>query len=389
MKNTNRVNTKGIIIIISVLILFIGGTIAGCLLLSNNNDIEAPVNGETTTIDPEGLEANQDEYIMVEEEVTDANGEAVTDANGDKVTEDVLYKVTTDKKGNKVIAKVDDDGNIVMNDKNEMVTLESTTAPEKLEITVKTSVNNEESQNVMYAIAGDEITITYLGIGNLKGWSFGNLSEGNDYVVVSQKDKVITIKLLNKNVTTISVNASVENEVKPEDMEYNGQETELSQKEVVKSMLEVPYLYEGGSYGWGEAVPTASAAHVAIWMAQREGLNTDVYASGTIVLGLFKFYGQTVVNFKNNCNGGRGTANITYNNSNDSFAIPSGESSSHTVDIKSIKTYKPSSGGSEDHNYYKVTASVSGGKYSSVTAIIEENKLEPSLGYSIKSLQWS
>ena len=149
----------------------------------------------------------------------------------------------------------------------------------------------------------------------------------------------------------------------------------------LKDMLEVPYLYNA-SYENSDGVPAEIASHVAIWMAQRDGLNTTTYASGTIVLDLFKYFGQTVVNFKTNCNDNKGNADITYNTANDTFTIPKAEAHQHTVKITTTESL--------GNNYYRITATVSGaGSISKVVAVVQKNKLDSSLGFSIKALKWS
>ena len=146
-------------------------------------------------------------------------------------------------------------------------------------------------------------------------------------------------------------------------------------------MLEVPYLYEA-SYENSQGVPIGIATHAAIWMAERTGLSPSTFAAGTVVIDLFRYFGQTVVNFKIKCNEA-GNANITYNSANDTFSIASYEDQTHTVDIQSFEDL----GG---NNYYKVTANVSGAKgIKKVVAIVQKNRLDNSLGFSIKALKWS
>ena len=146
-------------------------------------------------------------------------------------------------------------------------------------------------------------------------------------------------------------------------------------------MFEVPGIYTS-NYENSDGVPLDAAKHVAVWMAQRENLNTKTYASGTIVLGLFKFFGQTVVNFKNNC--GKNDE-ITYNASNDTFTIPSAESAVQKVSIEKVEEYSQKN----NNNYYKITAKVSGCDKSKVVAVVQKNRLDSSLGFSIKAMRWS
>ena len=152
-------------------------------------------------------------------------------------------------------------------------------------------------------------------------------------------------------------------------------------QQIVKSMLEVPYLYTS-SYENKNGVPISLATHAALWMAEREDLNTSTYASGTVVLDLFKFFGQTVVNFKSKCNDEGKNEKIKYNKKNDTFTITDFENPTHTVNLKKIEYLG-------NNNYYLVTAEVKGiDKYDTVYAIIQKNKLDIGLGFSIKALKW-
>lgn len=281
-------------------------------------------NEETTTKTVDGLKNNEDTFSIEEETVTDKNGEAVTDKNGNPVTTQVMYKETTDKKGNKIAVKIDDNGEVVTDKNKKPVTVHTTKAP-KTTSTTAVSLPDESS------------TIT---------------------TVAPDKDIVPKI-----DDSTKSASFS-EDEIK-----------------VIEAMFEVPGIY-ASNYENSDGVPLDAAKHAAIWMAQRENLNTKTYASGTIVLGLFKFFGQTVVNFKNNC--GK-NAEITYNASNDTFTIPSAESAVQKVSIEKVEEYSQKN----NNNYYKVTAKVSGCDKSKVVAVVQKNRLESSLGFSIKAMRWS
>lgn len=281
-------------------------------------------NEETTTKTVDGLKNNEDTFSIEEETVTDKNGEAVTDKDGNPVTTQVMYKETTDKKGNKIAVKIDDNGEVVTDKNKKPVTVHTTKAP-KTTSTTAVSLPDESS------------TIT---------------------TVAPDKDIVPKI-----DDSTKSASFS-EDEIK-----------------VIEAMFEVPGIY-ASNYENSDGVPLDAAKHAAIWMAQRENLNTKTYASGTIVLGLFKFFGQTVVNFKNNC--GK-NAEITYNASNDTFTIPSAESAVQKVSIEKVEEYSQKN----NNNYYKVTAKVSGCDKSKVVAVVQKNRLESSLGFSIKAMRWS
>lgn len=284
---------------------------------SKNNEV-------TTTKTVDGLKNNEDTFSIEEETVTDKNGEAVTDKDGNPVTTQVMYKETTDKKGNKIAVKIDDNGEVVTDKNKKPVTVHTTKAP-KTTSTTAVSLPDESS------------TIT---------------------TVAPDKDIVPKI-----DDSTKSASFS-EDEIK-----------------VIEAMFEVPGIY-ASNYENSDGVPLDAAKHAAIWMAQRENLNTKTYASGTIVLGLFKFFGQTVVNFKNNC--GK-NAEITYNASNDTFTIPSAESAVQKVSIEKVEEYSQKN----NNNYYKITAKVSGCDKSKVVAVVQKNRLESSLGFSIKAMRWS
>lgn len=281
-------------------------------------------NEETTTKAVDGLKNNEDTFSIEEETVTDKNGEAVTDKNGNPVTTQVMYKETTDKKGNKIAVKIDDNGEVVTDKNKKPVTVHTTKAP-KTTSTTAVSLPDESS------------TIT---------------------TVAPEKDIVPKIDDSTKSASF------TEDEIK-----------------VIEAMFEVPGIYTS-NYENSDGVPLDAAKHAAVWMAQRENLNTKTYASGTIVLGLFKFFGQTVVNFKNNC--GK-NAEITYNASNDTFTIPSAESAVQKVSIEKVEEYSQKN----NNNYYKITAKVSGCDKSKVVAVVQKNRLESSLGFSIKAMRWS
>lgn len=277
----------------------------------------------STTID--GLIGNEDTYDIVDEEVTNEKGETVTDKNGNAVTTQVMYKETTDKKGNKITVKVDDNGEVVTDKKHKPVTVATTKGNSSIKPTAQTT-SGEPTSEVTTVPADEDIV------------------------------------------------PKIDDKTKP--AEFNN-----SEKEVVESMLSVPNLCNS-NYENADGVPLDAAKHAAIWMAQRENLNTKTYASGTIVLGLFKFFGQTVVYFKNNC--GK-NAEITYNDKNDTFTIPSAESAVQKVSIEKVEEYSQKN----NNNYYKITAKVSGCDKSKVVAVVQKNRLESSLGFSIKAMRWS
>ena len=206
---------------------------------------------------------------------------------------------------------------------------------------------------------------------------------GDDEANVSEPDTTTTTVAYDGSEGTTSSDLKESKDDKVPSSNDKGDKVRFSAKDNtrLKDMLEVPYLYNA-SYENSDGVPAEIASHVAIWMAQRDGLNTTTYASGTIVLDLFKYFGQTVVNFKTNCNDNKGNADITYNTANDTFTIPKAEAHQHTVKITTTESL--------GNNYYRITATVSGaGSISKVVAVVQKNRLDSSLGFSIKALKWS
>lgn len=174
----------------------------------------------------------------------------------------------------------------------------------------------------------------------------------------------------------------------------SGKKVKFSNADVatVTHMLEVPYLYMA-SYENTDQVPISIATHVACWMLERENLNTSSFASGTVVIDLFNYFDRTVVSFKTECNsytanGATNAAPITYNSNNDTFKITSDyEAATHEVTITEIQNLG-------NNNYYKVIGTVKAAngsdcKATKVEAVIQKNKLDSSLGFSVKALKWS
>lgn len=211
----------------------------------------------------------------------------------------------------------------------------------------------------------------------------GGEENGDDEANVSEPDTTTTTVPYDGSEGTTSSDLKEAKDDKVPNSNDKGDKVRFSAKDNtrLKDMLEVPYLYNA-SYENSDGVPAEIASHVAIWMAQRDGLNTTTYASGTVVLDLFKYFGQTVVNFKTNCNDNKGNADITYNTANDTFTIPKAEAHQHTVKITTTESL--------GNNYYRITATVSGaGSISKVVAVVQKNRLDSSLGFSIKALKWS
>lgn len=268
-----------------------------------------------------------------------------TDENGEQVA--VVYE--KDKNGKTIAIKLDKDGNKLKDKNGEYVT-------------VKTDYNMSDSKNN----------------------SNNNKNEDNT-------NKLTTVPTQAPTGTTakdIPMTSSAET------TKFEGSETvpklsdsgkkvnfSVTDQNKISSMLEVPYLYLS-NYENSDGVPINIACHVAVWMAQNEGGTMVTYPSSPVVLNLFKYFGQTVVNFKTQCNEFSGNAPITYNKSADTFSITEYTSKKQSVEIVSIEDLG-------DNNFYKVTGKVSGCDKKTVVAIVQKNRLEPTLGFSIKALKWS
>lgn len=337
---------KGFVIILSA-ILIMSTIFASC---SSNNKVENTTNGTSK----EGLDAAQNEYGFEVVDVTDDKGEVVTDKDGKNVTTEIYVEYTTDKKGNTIAVEIDNDGKHVTNPKGEKVTHKTDYKP----ATTSSKDNDEEKDNIENQLPSVPET---------------KPTTASTTMTTEKAESPTSAEL-----TTIKR----EDEVVPSTSD-KGEKVSFSteDQQIIKQMLEVPYLYTS-NYENKAGVPINIATHVAIWMAQREAFNTTSYASSTIVLDLFNYFAQTVVNFKTLCNDAN-NENITYKSVNDTFAIKSFEAPTHSVTLESIEYLG-------NNNYYKVTASVSGTKKAKrVVAIIQKNRLDSSLGFSIKALRWS
>lgn len=271
------------------------------------------------TTSPEGYDSVVEEYEIVVEDVTDEDGKAVTDTDGNKVTTEVLKPVTTKKSDKKTTTTTK-----TSKDDDVVLTTESTKPTEST--TAKPAENTTNPVLTTIPVAKDNVP---------------SISESGNKVTFSSEDQ-----------------------------------------QKIKNMLEVPYLYET-SYESKNGVPIKAATHVALWMLQNDNISTNSFASETIVLDLFKYFGQTVVNFKTKCNSDGNNENITYNIASDSFTVTSFEKRTHTVEITEFQDLG-------NNNYYKVIANVNGADgVSKVVAVIQKNKLDSNLGFSIKALKWS
>ncbi len=336
--------TAVMVLVLIIVIAFLGAGIF-CIVnefLSRKSGTASTDSAAVGSLD-EGDNVFGEEYVIV----TDDNGKEVTDENGKKVTEKVLYKETTDKNGNVVKIPVDDNGNTVTDANGKEVTI-------SVEKTSATQANGTTAQSDKLPTTKKHTTEK----STTAKKSSGESTTDSKYTTLPvSKDKVPSTSASGTAVT------------------FDSQD-----QQAIKSMLEVPYLYQY-SYENASGIPIGAANHAALWMAEREGLKTNTYASGTIVLDLFKYFGQTVVNYKTNCNSDK-NKNISYISNNDTFSISNFENQTHSVSITKIESLG-------NNNYYKVEGTVKGCNKTKVVAIIQKNQLDMSLGFSIKALKWS
>lgn len=356
------------------LIIAVTGIFAACSKESNNEETSA-----------EGLQDNAAEVEITAVPVTDEDGNEVTDENGEIVTEMVMVtsndvngssnKKDSSSLGNDSSETTDNSGNNKNEDEDNDETL-ATNPTENITVTTKKGVAStapeKESSN------DDKNDSENNSSSGSSGSNNSSNSGDNTTSQDSGKEDEET-----ENTEDNSQSNNNQNDV-PHSSD-TGVEVNFSEKDqlIVKSMLEVPYLYQA-SYENDDGVPIEIATHVAVWMAEHQGGTSKVYPSSSVVLNLFKYFGQTVVGFKSKCNDYVETskAPIKYNSKVDTFTITEFTSKKQTVNITKIEAL-------DKENYYKVTASVSGCSKDKVVAIIQKNKLESSLGFSIKALKWS
>ena len=311
---------------------------AGCSAKDNDD--------KTTKAENEGLNSAENEYGFETVEVTDDKGETVTDKDGNAVTTEIYVEYTTNKKGETVAVEIGSNGEKVTDKKGKDVT-------HKTDYDANTtSKKNDEEQ--LPSVPKTEPTTETTTMTTKKSES----TTSSELTTIKREKEVVPRTSDSGTLVAFST----------------------EDQQIIKQMLEVPYLYES-SYENEDGVPINIATHAAIWMVQREAFNTTSYASTTVVLDLFKYFAQTVVNFKTYCNEA-GNKNINYKSSNDTFIISSFEAPTHTVTLDEIEYLG-------NNNYYKVTGTVSGTKKAKkVVAIIQKNRLDSSLGFSIKALKW-
>ncbi len=317
---------KKILVLLLAVLVIISGIFAAC---SKKDD---DTTDNTKAVDLE----NSDLEFGVE-----------TDEDGNEV--DVIYE--TDENGNTIAVEVDKDGNAVTDADGNKVTVKTT---------YKASNNNSNNSN-------------------------NNNQDDEELEPNSQREHEVnpnTNVALTSDADTTSWD---KNKIVVPKTSDSGKEVRFSDEDmiIIEEMLEVPYLYLA-NYENSDGVPISIATHTAVWMAEHQGSTRTTYPSSSVVLNLFRFYGQTVVNFKTLCNESAkdSKAPITYQSDNDTFVISEFTKAKQTVSITKIEDLG-------NDNFYKVTAKVSGCNKDSVIAIVQKNKLDTSLGFSIKALKWS
>ena len=290
---------KKILVLSLCVILIAAFTFAAC---SKKSDDKTTTNSKDTTVQADDLENNNNEYGLETEDVTDKDGKTVTDAKGKAVTTDVAVVYKKDKKGNTYAQKLDKDGKAVTNKKGKPVTVKAETTKKK-----KTSRVNADTTGSAKTTAKETKPV------KVTGTTKKNVpaTKSDDTTAFDGMETVPKTSATGKEV-----NFSKEDQ------------------QIIANMLEVPYLYLA-SYENSNGVPINIAAYTAVWMAQHDGGTASTYPSSPVVLNLFKFYGQTVVNFKTQVNKVNSTP-IKYNSKNDTFSVSKYPKKKQTVKITKI-----------------------------------------------------
>lgn len=333
----------------TMILILAAVAILSLVLVACSKDNKQNAETTDTTI---GLTDESSVYGFETETVTDENGKAVTDKDGKEVTEQVNVIYKTDKNGKEYAQKVDGDGKAVTDSKGNPVTVAETTT--KATTTKKSSKKSSKKTTTTTTEAAK--TTTEKATATTK--KDVKMTEDAD---TTKFDGASTVPLTSDRGTEVNFSSD--------------------DQEIIASMLEVPYLYRK-SYENTDGVPIETAVYTAVWMAAHSGGTADEYPANPVALNLFKFYGQTVVNFKTKCNDVEDTP-IKYNKQKDKFTVKKYETKKQTVKITKIEDLG-------NDNYYKITGTVSNaGKIKKVVAVVQKNKLDTSLGFSIKALKWS
>lgn len=372
---------KSLIILLAAL-LAVSVIFAAC---SSKTEEETTTLADSTEAD---LDANDTEFGFEAEPVTDEDGKEVTDDKGNTVTTEVAVVYKKDSSGKTYAQKIDSDGNGVTNKKGKPVTVK-TTAPKT---TAKTDSQNANGNANGGNNSGNSADSNNNG-GNNSGSGTGNSgntggseNQGTTTTTTTEKTTATTKKNIPITKDAYTTKFEGEKEIVPKTSD-TGEEVNFDEKdqEIIASMLEVPYLYKA-SFEHSQGIPIETAVYTAVWMSQRDNAtatgDNSPYDSNTVILNLFKYYGNTVVNFKTKCNGISDTP-IKYKSSTNSFYISEFPEKQQTVKITQIEDMG-------NNNFYKITGTVKNAdKVKHVVAIVQKNRLEPTLGFSIKALKWS
>ena len=299
--------------------------------------------------------------------LANADTEFGTEINKDGKEVDVVYE--KDKKGKNHAYEINKNGEKVTNSNGDYV-----------EVPIEDDNNNNGNNNNNGKENGN-------GGNNNGGNNNGGNNNGGNGNENLKPNPVTPQEPDNKGETTGKELTTIEaSKDKVPSTNASGKKVIFSQQDLerIAAMLEVPGLYKF-SYENKDGVSAEMATHVAVWMAAREDIKGTSFPSGTIVLDLFKYYGQTVVNFKSNCNAAakKENAPISYSNKDSVFTITKGEAKQQSVKINRVESLG-------NNNYYKVTGSVSGEKScKKVVAVVQKNRLDTELGFSVKALKWS
>lgn len=359
----------------SFIILLAAVTLIACIFAAcsskngdddNNDKTQNP--NQTIANSGEGLDADDTVYGFETEVVTDKKGKAVTDKDGKKVTREVQVVYKKDKKG-KYYAQIVDPktGDGVTNKKGDPVTIKSEEASE---------MNNPSSTNGGQNVVDPNKTTKP---------SKATTTKPIQTTAEPKPTEPSTKPNLDPTVPEESTKPDdKEEEIKVPKTSATGVEVDFNKKDAqtIANMLKVPKLYEE-SYENSDGVPLETATYTAIWMCERNNTSGKI-SSSPVVLDLFRYYGQTVVNFKKECNSAakKSGAPISYNKSDDTFNVSAYPKTDHDIVITKIEDL--------ENNYFKVTADVKDCKKATkVVAIVQKNKLDINLGFSIKALKWS
>ena len=219
-----------------------------------------------------------------------------------------------------------------------------------------------------------------------KGNTYAQKLDKDGKAVTNKKGKPVTVKAeTTKKNKTSRVNADTTGSAKTTAKETKPVKvTGTTKKNVPATKSDDTTAFDGM-----ETVPKTSATGKEVNFSKEDQQIianmlevASTYPSSPVVLNLFKFYGQTVVNFKTQVNKVNSTP-IKYNSKNDTFSVSKYPKKKQTVKITKIEDLG-------DNNFYKVTGKVSKADgVKEVQAVVQKNKLDSTLGFSIKALKWS